>query len=136
MDGPVVGSEILYLYGTDASLSATGTNPQDEIAMQEQLSTKGIDTADNERATWGTMLSELQRMDRDSMAWEEKEYMRIGDQERPRVVWDDHTMAVALQKKSRNRDIMPSNVKKALCHDHHLPFGRDGSHARPALERV
>lgn len=120
-DGPVVGSEILYLNGTDASLIATDTNLQNEIAMHEQFSIKGIGTTENEHSTWATMLNELQRMERDSMAWEEEEYTRTGDDKRPRVVWDDHTMAVALQKERRDWGTMPSNVKRpyavtSICH--------------------
>ncbi|KAF7547910.1 hypothetical protein G7Z17_g7397 [Cylindrodendrum hubeiense] len=110
-DGPVVDSEIIYLDGTDASLAATGTSLQDDITMQEQRN-NAIQTPDNGRETWVTMLSELQRMERDSMAWEKEEYTRYRSRRWPQAAWDDHTMAVGLQKKRQNWDSMPSIVKK------------------------
>ncbi|KAJ3459149.1 hypothetical protein MRS44_015222 [Fusarium solani] len=115
---PVLEREVIYLNGTDESRAATGSNLRTKRSLEDQLYTQGVGTANDEGATWVNLLNELQRMEHDSMAWEEEEYRKgvecTGEPNPDGVPasWLEHTMAVALQKQRRSWDTMPSNVKK------------------------
>lgn len=116
--GPVLEREIVYLDGTDESLAATGSNLRIKRALEDQLYTQGVGTANDEGATWVNLLNELQRMEHDSMAWEKEqfekaeEYTGEPNPDGVPVAWLEHTMAVGLQKQRRSWDTMPSIVKK------------------------
>ncbi|RMJ06664.1 hypothetical protein CDV36_013728 [Fusarium kuroshium] len=116
--GPVVDGEIIYLNGTDESLAATGSNLRVKRALEDQLYTQEVGTANDEGSTWANLLNELQRMEHDSMAWEKEEYDKEEDRtgepnpDGVPAVWFQHTMAAALQKQRRKWDTMPSNVKR------------------------
>lgn len=124
VNGPVKGSPIHYIEGTTASLGETRTMlpVEDQKARDEQvLRANRVHTADNERATWVTMLSQLQLMERDSQEWQRTQYGQNPPSSQPQAVFNQHTLAVALQSKKRSWDTMPSNVKKpyattAMCH--------------------
>ncbi|KAH6983698.1 hypothetical protein BKA56DRAFT_615643 [Ilyonectria sp. MPI-CAGE-AT-0026] len=123
-DGPLAKVKIHYINGTENSLAETRTRLelQDDRQAQAQLSSKErIATADNERASWLMLLNELQRMEKDSMAFEQEEYRKSPLRQRQQPDWDNHTLAAALQIKPRSWDTMPSNVKKpyattTMCH--------------------
>lgn len=123
-DGPLAKVKICYINGTENSLAETRTRleSQDDRQAQAQLSSKErIATADNERASWLMLLNELQRMEKDSMTFEQEEYRKSPLRQRQQPDWDKHTLAVALQIKPRSWDTMPSNVKKpyattTMCH--------------------
>lgn len=77
---------------------------------------KRIHTADNERATWLTLLTEFQRMERESASWQESEYAwhsgRTGQPRITRPSFADRKLAIAVQAKPRSWDTMPPNIKK------------------------
>jgi hypothetical protein len=75
---PVLEREVIYLNGTDESRTATGSNLRTKRSLEDQLYTQGVGTANDEGATWVNLLNELQRMEHDSMAWEEEEYRKGG----------------------------------------------------------
>ncbi|EJT75066.1 modin [Gaeumannomyces tritici R3-111a-1] len=86
---------------------------------------KRIHTADNERATWLTMLTEFQRMEMESSSWQDTEYgWHSGRPGQPRIdppVFADRKLAIAVQAKPRSWDTMPPNIKKpyattTMCH--------------------
>lgn len=124
--GPVTGAEIHYVNGTKQSLDATRTLlPDADKEQQKKLvsEAKQVHTADNERATWVTLLSELQLMERDSQRWHEGQYASNPpiNPSKPHVTYQGHTLAVAIQAKKRSWDTMPSTIKKpyattTICH--------------------
>ncbi|EON97168.1 putative modin protein [Phaeoacremonium minimum UCRPA7] len=126
--GPVANKPIWYIDGTEQSLKLTRIELDSQDAGKAKQLTAGqrqrqekdsIHTADNDRATWVTMLTELQRMEDDSRVWQNEQYKR--KPEHPQVEFRNHTLAVAVQSKPRSWDTMPSNVKKpyattTMCH--------------------
>lgn len=113
-----------------------------EKESRERQQESRVHTADNERASWVTLLSQLQLMEMESREWQKQhhdeslerkkqEYMEKGPPRKdadenpqtqlPKVGFENHTLAVALQPKKRSWDTMPTDVKKpyattAMCH--------------------
>jgi hypothetical protein len=118
--GPVKGAPIHFVNGTPESLKETRTLlPKDDQKQRDQTKNR-VHTADNERATWVTILSELQSMEKESQTWQLEQYGHNPPQSE-QTQFSDHTLAVALQAKNRSWDTMPTHVKKpyattALCH--------------------
>jgi hypothetical protein len=124
--GPVEGQPVSYIDGSTASYKKIRVLPPDEDKKrQKNLSEKDrIHTADNEHATWITLLQAIQRMEGDSRQWEQEEYKRkpprIGAPNGP-PAFSLHTLAVGVQSKKRSWDSMPSSVRKpyattTMCH--------------------
>lgn len=90
----------------------------DVIALEEGTAHGAIHTVNNEQATWMTLLSAVQRMERESSGWQKEEAMKV------RVTPPDfgqHRLAVAIQRKRRSWDNMPSSITRpyattTLCH--------------------
>lgn len=122
--GPVPDSSIHYIKGTQESLNETRTLlPVADKKKQEELVSraKHVHTADNERATWVTLLSELQSMEKESQEWQTRQYHTSPPTTQPQATFDNYTLAVAIQSKKRSWDTMPSTVKKpyattTICH--------------------
>jgi len=130
--GPVKGQPIHFVSGTPKSYENTRTLPAGEEEKQRQQPSREnrVHTADNERATWVTLLSQLHTMERDSREWQEQHYPSddTSDDETKEDAEDiqnpelkHHTLAVALQAKKRSWDNMPTDVKKpyattTICH--------------------
>ncbi|KAK4187699.1 hypothetical protein QBC35DRAFT_220879 [Podospora australis] len=121
--GPIKGKPIYFIDGTDASLKNTrALLPQQEVQKQQELVQQNrVHTADNERATWVSLLSQLQEMERESQAWQQKHYNNNPPQKSEAVQFKTHTLAIAMQSKQRSWDTMPDGVKKpyattAICH--------------------
>jgi len=126
--GPVKDVPIRFVTGTDKSLDGTRTlsAPEEEKQRQSTRENK-VHTADNERATWVTLLSQLHTMERASREWQEEHYpgtvptedMKEEGEENPEL--RGHSLAVAIQPKTRSWDNMPTDVKKpyattTICH--------------------
>ncbi|KAM0331268.1 hypothetical protein ACHAQA_002938 [Verticillium albo-atrum] len=135
-NGPVPNEPIIPLVGSDESrqeswsdIQEDGRNAQKSSRDQKQKSDRerlkeAIHTADNELASWVTMLAAFQRMEHDSREWQKN---RLEGPPRPpsggsrdtllkpeqiKDVETKHTLVVALQKKRKSWDTMPSGVKK------------------------
>jgi hypothetical protein len=120
--GPIKNKPIHFVDGTRPSLEKTRSLlPTEEEAKRESLQESGVHTADNERASWVTLLSQLQSMEKESQEWQ-REHSKHGPPHNvPLVEFRNHTLAVAVQAKDRSWDTMPSSVKKpyattAMCH--------------------
>jgi hypothetical protein len=109
--GPVEGVPD-YIDGTDTSLQKTRTLLPGHSPKQGAVRKDGVHTADNERATWWTMLSELQLMERESHEWQQTMFNHGPPREGALAGFSSHTLAVAVQAKKRSFDTMPSSVKK------------------------
>jgi hypothetical protein len=121
--GPVKNEPVHIVTGEKQSLQATrALLPADED-MQRNMVVRGTDvhTADNERASWVTLLSELQNMEKESRDWQLKEYGRNPPDGKRQASVEDHGVAIAVQAKKRSWDTMPNHVQKpyattTICH--------------------
>lgn len=143
-NGPVKNVAIHYVDGSEVSLKATRSLPaKEEEALRRE---NKVHTADNERATWVTLLSALHFMERASWEWRQEHYPSTIAAPKPKVTatstatstdepkpagtspsptpnphLNDHTLAIAVQVKQRSWDSMPAVVKKpyattTICH--------------------
>lgn len=121
-NGPIRGKPIVFVDGSDNSLRDTkALLPEAEENKRREMMASRVHTADNERATWVTMLSQLQSMERESQTWQKDFYSHNPPQSRPMVTFEQHTLAIAMQAKRRSWDTMPTDVKKpyattTICH--------------------
>ncbi|KAK0385701.1 hypothetical protein NLU13_6878 [Sarocladium strictum] len=132
--GPVPNARIAVLDGTDESMhNSRTTSDVDHNKSYNRPSPMGhekIHTADNERASWLELLSAVQRMERDSSAWQAQQYRakappRSGEDsepcQMPPTQMECHTLAVAIQGKQRSWVTMPRSITKpyattTICH--------------------
>lgn len=120
--GPLKDKPVYFVDGTRQSLQQTGVRlPWDEQMQMQSLQGRREYTDDNERASWVTLLSHLQSMERGSQEWQRNHYQRGPPQSQPLAGFEAHTLAVAVQAKKRSWDTMPADVKKpyattAFCH--------------------
>ncbi|KAK3937947.1 hypothetical protein QBC46DRAFT_174484 [Diplogelasinospora grovesii] len=128
-NGPVKGAKISYIEGTPESLAETRTVlPNNEKKpngtkkqTKETKETNRVHTADNDRATWVTLLQQLQLMEQQSQDWEREHFTSNGPTSSPPADFRQRTLAVAVQAKKRSWDTMPANIKKpyattTMCH--------------------
>lgn len=94
----------------------TNSSLKQKITRVDRDHEKRIHTADNERATWLTMLTEFQRMEMESSNWQDTEYRwhsgRPGQPSIDPPGFADRKLAIAVQAKPRSWDTMPPNIKK------------------------
>ncbi|KAK3291109.1 uncharacterized protein B0H64DRAFT_42584 [Chaetomium fimeti] len=120
--GPIKKQPIYFVSGTPQSLKETrALLPQDEEAHRQSLQESTVHTADNERASWVVLLSQLQSMEKESQDWQQEHYKQNPPERMEQVDFSKHTLAVALQAKKRSWDTMPAGVKKpyattTMCH--------------------
>lgn len=131
--GPIPEAKIYFLDGTQQSLKDTWTtsdlDPRKEY--QKKSEKERIHTADNELASWFVLLYAVQRMEAKSWEWQQEQYRAIGPPSstaaqyglpsEPPDLKAAHTMTVALQRKRKTWDTMPTNLSKpyattTVCH--------------------
>ncbi|KAK2025036.1 hypothetical protein LX32DRAFT_76745 [Colletotrichum zoysiae] len=131
--GPVKGQVIIFIDGSEDSLRESRSEIADKNSNEKNVSDKelvkqSVHTADNERASWVTLLSALQKMERDSREWQKEQYKNkmfksppkgFAQAEKPEdidavleEVSNNYTLTIAIQRKLRSWDTMPANVKK------------------------
>ncbi|KAK3693056.1 hypothetical protein B0T22DRAFT_33188 [Podospora appendiculata] len=120
-NGPVKNEPIHYVDGTQESLKNTrALLPNQEEKHRHTLQNNRVHTADNERATWVTLLSQLQSMEKESQEWQKQQHN--SGPPLPRLAdFSQHSLAVAVQAKKRSWDTMPTDVRKpyattTFCH--------------------
>lgn len=122
--GPIPNKAIYFVDGTPESLVNTRAllpeKPGETQRRQSQVESR-VHTADNERASWVTLLSQLHVMEKESSEWQQQHYNSGPPLRLPPISFRDHTLAVALQAKTRSWDTMPAGVKKpyattTMCH--------------------
>lgn len=120
--GPIKNKPICFVDGTNSSLEQTrALLAGDEEAQRRSLQENRVHTADNERASWVMLLSQLQSMEKESQEWQQQHYNSNPPQSLPPVGFNSHTLAVAVQAKERSWDNMPASLKKpyattTMCH--------------------
>ncbi|KAK1574767.1 uncharacterized protein LY79DRAFT_360350 [Colletotrichum navitas] len=131
--GPVKGQKNIFIDGSENSLRESRSEITEAIFKEKNVSDKelikqSVHTADNERASWVTLLSALQKMEHDSREWQKEQYKNkifksppkgAAQAEKPEdidavltEVSNNYTLTVAIQRKLRSWDTMPANVKK------------------------
>jgi hypothetical protein len=121
--GPIVGRKINYIDGTPESYRDTRVFSQSDQKRADEQAAARVHTADDERASWVTLLSTLQREESESRKWDEE--MRL--QTPPSAVANnlpkapEYLLAVGVQSKTRSWDFMPSAITRpyatsAICH--------------------
>lgn len=124
--GPVPKQPIKFITGTQESLEKTKTLlAKDENQRLMALKNNQVHTADNERATWVTLLSHLQTMEQESRDWQQNQLKNFPppgpSQSLDLAGIESHTLVVAVQSKKRSWDTMPPDVRKpyattTMCH--------------------
>ena len=108
---------IVFLNGSDASFQDSYTKSQDEFDREQKASRGGGDsrqsvrTADNEQASWVALLMAVQRMEKESRAWQNDHFFHYTPPE-PAGAPTLHTLTVALQRKRKSWDSMPDGLKR------------------------
>lgn len=128
-NGPVKKQPILFIDGSQKSLEETWTSLGAAQPSTEKEIKRAVHTADNELASWVTLLSALQRMEHESREWQKQKHDNETKQQPPPKadapinapenidgildsVTASYSLTVALQKKLKSWDTMPSSIKK------------------------
>lgn len=112
--GPIPGRAIYYIDGTDISYKNTRVLRPVEQDQEDKQTVARVHTADDERASWVTLLSTLQLAEGNSRNWDR--LSRGTSFKEPK-----YQIAVGLQGKTRSWDFIPSSITKpyatsAICH--------------------
>lgn len=118
--GPIPGRPIVYIDGTDKSYEDTRVLKRAEQASATNKTVARVHTADDERASWVTLLSALQVAEEDSRKWDEAKRNKTPPKIY-KIPTPSHEIAVGLQSKTRSWDFIPSSITKpyattAVCH--------------------
>jgi hypothetical protein len=121
--GPIHNREIHYIDGSLKSYEDTKVLGRDAQKEADVQATARVHTADDERASWLTLLSTLQRQEKASRNWDE--FMRHAapppnSELRPPNP-PEYNLAVGIQRKTRSWDFMPAAITRpyatsAICH--------------------
>ncbi|RDA86940.1 hypothetical protein CP532_1855 [Ophiocordyceps camponoti-leonardi (nom. inval.)] len=124
--GPIPTAPIHVLNGTDKSKKETDTTSNSDDSEEEKTAKERIHTADNELASWLLLLNAIQDMETFSRKWQSDQYRMQGPPASHRPPESPsfehhHTLAVAVQRKRRTWDTMPSSVSRpyattTICH--------------------
>ncbi|ETS77267.1 hypothetical protein PFICI_11141 [Pestalotiopsis fici W106-1] len=103
----------------DVSLTRQGERVQ--LIPVESQPQKGVHTVNNEQATWITLLSALDKMEHESRKWETEQPAKNTPECPQPPPFHTRSLAVAIQRKTRSWDNMPSSITKpyattTICH--------------------
>ncbi|KAF7912555.1 uncharacterized protein EAF01_001576 [Botrytis porri] len=120
--GPILNRPIHYIDGTPDSYKNTKVRQPDDQLKKDQETIQRIHTADDERASWVTLLSSLQHEELESRKWDEdiRSNRPPSDGHKP-IDPPKYELAVGLQVKTRSWDFVPASMTKpyatsAICH--------------------
>lgn len=121
--GPISGREIYYMDGSEKSCKETRVLQPDAQEKADEQATARVRTADDERASWVSLLSTLQREEAESRAWDAS-MLRKAPPPSPGgslIKAPEYLLAVGIQSKTRSWDFMPSSITRpyatsAICH--------------------
>lgn len=112
--GPIDGADVFLIDGTRKSLDDTWTDLEPPTTGTFTKTGRFIK---NERATWLSLLSSLQKMENESQNWTRQQIMGL----RPRPasatailtsIAGKHTLNVALQREKKSWDDMPPSINR------------------------
>ncbi|KAF7931369.1 hypothetical protein BELL_0224g00020 [Botrytis elliptica] len=120
--GPILNKPIHYIDGTPESYKNTKVRQPIDQLKKDKETTQRIHTADDERASWVTLLSSLQTEELISREWDEgtRSIRPPSDGQQP-IDPPKYELAVGLQVKTRSWDFVPASMTKpyatsAICH--------------------
>ncbi|RFU25627.1 hypothetical protein B7463_g10701, partial [Scytalidium lignicola] len=107
--GPIPNRPISYIDGSIESYKKTRTLLPQEQKTADEKALLRVHTADDEKASWVTLLSSLQLEEQKSREWDRKNHTTAKGK-----IYNDpqYTLAVGLQPKKRSWDFMPDSVTK------------------------
>ncbi|KAF7896014.1 hypothetical protein EAF00_006029 [Botryotinia globosa] len=120
--GPISNKPIHYIDGTAESYKNTKVRQRDDQLKKDQETIQRIHTADDERASWVTLLSSLQTEELESRRWDEStRSFRPPPNGHQAIDPPKYELAVGLQVKTRSWDFVPASMTKpyatsAICH--------------------
>jgi hypothetical protein len=121
--GPINGRKIYYIDGSAESYKETRVLPPKEQERADVAAANRVQTADDERASWVTLLSTLQREEAESRKWDLEMRNKAPPHADTRCLPKPPTymLAVGLQSKTRSWDFMPAAVTRpyatsTICH--------------------
>ncbi|KJZ73693.1 hypothetical protein HIM_06811 [Hirsutella minnesotensis 3608] len=144
--GPISGEDIHFLDGTPESRSLTNTAEEQGDAEAKprrehaglvagmgtgKYAKERVQTGNHERASWLVLLIAIQRMEEESRQWQQSQYSHHGPPSRhsdkcdlplvPPTLRGGHTLTVAIQRKRKSWDTMPSSISRpyattTMCH--------------------
>ncbi|APA14772.1 hypothetical protein SS1G_06788 [Sclerotinia sclerotiorum 1980 UF-70] len=118
--GPIENRPIHYMDGSPESYAESKVLEPKAQLQKDKQTIQQVHTADDERASWVTLLSSLQMNEHDSREWDEKFRSRTPPTGRL-IKKPEYELAVALQVKTRSWDFVPSSITRpyatsAICH--------------------
>jgi hypothetical protein len=110
--GPILDRDIYYIDGTEDSYTKTQVRgPTEQKEVDDKITR--VHTADDERASWVNLLSMLQREEKDSRDWDEKQRIKTPPRNPTRIIKrPNYRLVVGMQKKTRSWDFMPASITK------------------------
>ncbi|QSZ28913.1 hypothetical protein DSL72_003419 [Monilinia vaccinii-corymbosi] len=120
--GPIMDKPIFYLDGSKKSCDETMVLEPDEQVKMDKEAVQRVHTADDERASWVTLLSNLQKKERDSRVWDlGRRLLRAPMGANALIKAPTYELAVGLQVKTRSWDFVPPSITRpyatsAICH--------------------
>lgn len=116
--GPIKDRPIYYMDGTARSYRETRTLEQKDQDIADQQALARVHTADDEKASWVTLLLSLQGEELESRTWDKENHQTPKGKVYP---LPKHTLAVGLQAKVRSWDFMPTSMSRpfattTICH--------------------
>jgi hypothetical protein len=124
--GPIKNRKIYYIDGTPKSYEETKVLGQDKQNEQDKQATTNVHTADDEQASWVTLLSTLQREEKESRAWDKAQRKKPAPPSHTfrtlqTPALPEYQLSVGIQRKTRSWDFMPTQITRpyatsAMCH--------------------
>lgn len=120
--GPIAGKEIHYIDGTEDSYKNTRVLNQTAQKEADEQATTRVHTADDEQASWVSLLSALQMNEQQSRVWDQEMRNKCPPRNGCGPIKDpEYLLAVGVQVKTRSWDFIPSSITKpyatsAICH--------------------
>ncbi|CAD6446559.1 37b8fa0f-1443-4b7a-ac19-38ea7d2d8aec [Sclerotinia trifoliorum] len=118
--GPIENRPIHYMDGTPESYAESRVLEPIAQSQKNKETIKQVHTADDERASWVTLLSSLEMNEHDSREWD-KNFCLKKPPKGKATKNPEYELAVALQVKTRSWDFVPSSITRpyatsAICH--------------------
>lgn len=118
-NGPIKGKDIHYITGSKESYGYTKVQMPDEQTKARNATTQNVHTADDEMASWVTLLSTLQLAESQSRVWDAKK--NADKPPRAPIPKPAYELEVGLQSKTRSWDFIPASICKpyatsTICH--------------------
>ncbi len=118
--GPIPGRKIHYINGTVESRNDTRVVTLERQEQVDREASQRVHTADDERASWLTLLTALEANEAISREWDDGERNKKPPHGKP-IKPPRYSLAVGIQAKTRSWDFIPSSITKpyatsAICH--------------------